>query len=114
MPKGTRIAALFRNHCLLHPTGSTRLEADDILCVMGHEDDLPALGRLFSKAPQRGLDMRFFGDFVLEGDAQLGAVADVYGLKLGGLDPTVTLAEFITEAVAGEAVLGGTILSGKA
>jgi cell volume regulation protein A len=53
--------------------------------------------------------MRFFGDFVLEGDAQLGAVADVYGLKLNGLDPKMTLAEFITEAVAGEAVLGDHI-----
>ena len=109
MPAGTRIAALFRDNCLLHPSGSTRLKADDILCVIGHEEDLPALGRLFSKAPQRGLDMRFFGDFVLEGDAQLGAVADVYGLKLNGLDPKTTLAEFITEAVAGEAVLGDHI-----
>ena len=109
MPEGTRIAALFRDNCLLHPSGSTRLKADDILCVIGHEEDLPALGRLFSKAPQRGLDMRFFGDFVLEGDAQLGAVADVYGLKLNGLDPKTTLAEFITEAVAGEAVLGDHI-----
>ncbi len=109
MPAGTRIAALFRDNCLLHPSGSTRLKADDILCVIGHEEDLPALGRLFSKAPQRGLDMRFFGDFVLEGDAQLGAVADVYGLKLNGLDPKITLAEFITEAVAGEAVLGDHI-----
>ena len=41
--------------------------------------------------------------------AQLGAVADVYGLKLSGLDPKTTLAEFITEAVAGEAVLGDHI-----
>ncbi len=106
MPAGTRIAALFRNNQLLHPSGSTRLEADDFLCVIGCEDDLPALGRLFSKAPQRGLDMRFFGDFVLEGDAQLGAVADVYGLKLDDLDPKMTLAEFMTNAVAGEAVLG--------
>ena len=106
MPAGTRIAALFRNNQLLHPSGSTRLEADDFLCVIGCDDALPALGRLFSKAPQRGLDMRFFGDFVLEGDAQLGAVADVYGLKLDDLDPKMTLAEFMTNAVAGEAVLG--------
>ena len=109
MPAGTRIAALFRQNQLLHPSGSTRLKADDILCVIGHEDNLPALGRLFSKAPQRGLDMRFFGDFVLEGDAQLGAVADVYGLQLGELSPTLSLAEFITQAVGGEAVLGDHI-----
>lgn len=106
MPGGTRIAALFRNNCLLHPTGSTRLEKDDILCVIGHEEDLPALGRLFSEEPQRGMDQSFFGDFVLEGAAQLGDVAAVYGLQLAGHDAAETLSDFITKAVGGEAVVG--------
>lgn len=106
MPAGTRIAALFRNNCLLHPTGSTRLEVDDILCVIGHDEDLPALGRLFSEAPDRGLDKRFFGDFVLQGQAQLGDVAAVYGLDLQGRNAKESLSDFISEAVGGEAVVG--------
>jgi cell volume regulation protein A len=109
MPEGTRIAALFRGKELLHPSGSTTLEAGDILCVVGHEHDLPALGKLFSQAPQRGLDMRFFGDFVLEGDAQLSAIASLYGLKLGEQDGQQALGRFIAHEIGGEPVVGDQV-----
>ncbi|MDR3451330.1 MAG: potassium/proton antiporter, partial [Rhodoferax sp.] len=109
MPEGTRIAALFRGQQLLHPSGSTTLEVDDLLCVIGHEHNLPALGKLFSQAPQRGLDLRFFGDFVLEGDAQLGAVSALYGLKLEGVDPNTPLGSFIAHKVGGAPVVGDQV-----
>ncbi|AYC34572.1 potassium/proton antiporter [Pseudomonas cavernae] len=109
MPDGTRIAALFRGKELLHPSGSTTLEAGDILCVVGHEHDLPALGKLFSQAPKRGQDLRFFGDFVLEGDAELRAVAALYGLKLGDIDGNQSLGRFIAQEIGGEPVIGDQV-----
>ena len=109
MPEGTRIAALFRGEELLHPSGSTTLDAGDILCVVGHEYDLSALGKLFSQAPQRGLDLRFFGDFVLEGDAQLAAIATLYGLKLGDEDGSQALGRFIAHEIGGEPVVGDQV-----
>jgi len=109
MPPGTRIAALFRGKNLLHPSGSTRLQVDDILCVIGHDEDLPALGRLFSQAPKRGQDLRFFGDFILEADAQLSAITALYGLKLGNVNGEQSIGTFMTERVGGRPVVGDQI-----
>ncbi len=109
MPYGTRIAALFRGTALLHPSGSTRLEAGDILCVVGHEHDLPALGKLFSEAPERAQDLRFFGDFVLEGSAELGAVAALYGLKIEDAERQLSLAGLLAREIGGEPVVGDQI-----
>ncbi|MUT71081.1 potassium/proton antiporter [Stutzerimonas frequens] len=109
MPPGTRIAALFRGTELLHPSGSTRLQVDDILCVIGHDEDLPALGKLFSQAPKRGQDLRFFGDFILEADARLSAIAALYGLKLGDVDGEQTIGSFMAEEVGGRPVVGDQV-----
>lgn len=109
MPEGTRIAALFRNHQLLHPTGSTRLLAGDILCVIAHEYDLPALSKLFSVAPKRSHDLRFFGDFILRGDALMGEVAPLYSLDLQSVDANLSLGEFISQRFGGRPVLGDHI-----
>ena len=109
MPEGTRIAALFRGHELLHTSGSTRLEASDTLCVVGHEHDLSALGKLFSQAPLRGQDLRFFGDFVLEGDAEMADIAALYGLNLHDIDGHLPLGRFIAHEIGGQPILGDQV-----
>jgi potassium/hydrogen antiporter len=107
MPGGTRVCALFRGQDLLHPSGSTRLQADDILCVIGHEHDLTALGQLFSQAPEQDLGPRFFGDFLLEASARLVDLAPIYGLDLAELDdPNQSLGLFLAGRLGDNLVVG--------
>jgi potassium/hydrogen antiporter len=106
MPENTRIAALFRDKELLHPSGSTTLKAGDILCVIGHDQDLPALGKLFSEAPRRTLDVSFFGDFIIQGDAELSDLAMLYRLDMKGYEQHKTLGELVTHMVGGKPVVG--------
>ena len=106
MPEGTRIAALFRGRELLHPTGSTRLLVDDILCIIGHDHDLPALGKLFSVAPVRGMDEWFFGDFILDAAAKIADLTPVYGLHPDPQAMDQTIGEFLNRRMGGKPVLG--------
>ncbi|UJJ32133.1 potassium/proton antiporter [Halopseudomonas maritima] len=111
MPHDTRIAALFRGDHLLHPTGSTQLALGDVLCVVGRPRDLPALSKLFSKAqPPRRLESRsFFGDFILEGEAQLGEVGKFYGIAVPEGMRELTLAAFFSRQFGGHPVVGDQI-----
>ncbi|MCA0937783.1 potassium/proton antiporter [Vibrio alginolyticus] len=106
MPEGTRIAAVFRHQELLHPSGSTRLEEDDTLCVFAQEKDLDALSLLFSEAPEQESMSRFFGDFFLDIEVKLSDVAMMYGLDLGDDLLDKTLSGLVEEQLGSTPVLG--------
>lgn len=107
MPEGTRITALFRQDVLLHPSGSTVLEANDILCVLGRDKDLGSLSQLFSEAPLAEETARFFGDFFLDVSLSITAVSDWYGIELGSEEEReMTLKQLVEQELGVYPVLG--------
>ncbi|WP_148253949.1 potassium/proton antiporter [Aidingimonas lacisalsi] len=108
-PSGALISALFRNHAMLHPKGSTRLRLGDVICVIGRTDDLPVLNRLFNGEAKLKRERAFFGTFSLDGDALMRDVADAYGLTLSPGEQEMTLGEFISLRVGGHPVVGDDV-----
>lgn len=108
-PSGTLISALFRNHVMLHPKGSTKLKLGDVLCVISRNADLAVLNRLFSGEASLKQEMAFFGSFTLNGDAMLSDVAKAYGLTVSAGEENMTLGEFLALRVGGHPVVGDHI-----
>ncbi|AFJ02457.1 sodium/hydrogen exchanger [Methylophaga frappieri] len=108
-PSGTLISALFREHHMLHPKGSTTLKLGDTLCVISRSEDLPKLNQLFNGDAKLRQAEAFFGAFVLNGDALLRDVAKAYGLTVSDNEQETTLAEFISRRVGGHPVVGDDV-----
>lgn len=108
-PSGALIASLFRNGVMLHPKGNTELHRDDVLCVIGRTDDLPALNRLFNGDAMLKQERAFFGTFTFDGDVLMGDVSDTYGLTLSPGERDMTVAEFISLRVGGYPVVGDDV-----
>lgn len=109
-PKGRVSPRCFAaSNCSTRQAGTT-LEIGDLLCVIGHEHNLPALGKLFNQPPTRGLDLRASSvTSCLKATPIWSAVSALYGLKLDGIDPNLPLSSFIAQKVGGAHVVGGQV-----
>ena len=108
-PSGAVISAIFRQHAMLHPKGSTRLKFGDVICVIGRNEDLAALNRLFSGDAKLKLERAFFGTFTFDGDALMKDIASAYGLTLSPGESEMTLAQFVSLRVGGHPVVGDDV-----
>jgi cell volume regulation protein A len=74
------------------------------------------LSKLFDPhhVPDRLEEHRYFGDFVLNGDAMLGDLAAIYGLEAPEGAAARSLAQYLAEVFHGRAVVGDRVRLGAA
>ncbi|MFC6671323.1 potassium/proton antiporter [Marinobacterium aestuariivivens] len=114
LPPDSGIAAVFRDGQYLPPAPTTALQADDLIAVLARPDQIDALGHRFNAphGPKHLAEMAFFGEFVLNGDAQLADVEQVYGIRVEQEDPQQTLSACIARHQHGHPVVGDSLMLG--
>lgn len=116
LPPETEIAAVIRGTHVMKLETLGALQPGDYVYVLAVPGHVEALNRLFGVAhgPARLEEHRFFGDFVLNGDARVSDVAETYGLACEGHGPEETLAAWLARSFRGKPVVGDRLRTGAA
>jgi potassium/hydrogen antiporter len=116
LPPGMQVMAVMRDG-KPQPLGrELRFAPGDFVYVLAQPEALPEVNRLFDphQAPERLEEHRYFGDFVLNGDALLDELADVYGLEIPASAAGKTLAAYLDQLFHGRVVVGDRASLGSA
>ncbi|HEX6006262.1 MAG TPA: potassium/proton antiporter [Burkholderiales bacterium] len=113
LPKDAEIAAVIRGTRVVKLAESGAFQAGDYVYVLAIPEYVEALNRVFGVAhgPARLEEHRFFGDFVLDGEARVADVEAVYDLGLEFRDADDTLATFLAHRFRGSPVVGDRLRS---
>jgi cell volume regulation protein A len=115
LPPEVEIAAVIRGTRVMNLATLGPLQSGDyayVLAAPWHEE---ALNRMFGVAhgPARLEAQHFFGDFVLNGDARVADVEDIYSLGIEDHEPDETLGEYLKRKFRGAPVIGDRLRLGS-
>jgi cell volume regulation protein A len=116
LPEGAYAIAVMREGVPVALRPDLRFQAGDYLHLLAQPKAVPALNRLFDPhlGPARLEEHLYFGDFVLNGDAVLGDVAEVYGVEVPAEHLAKTLAQYLDQRSHGRVVVGDRAPLGNA
>ncbi len=115
LPGSARPVAVLRDSEAVPPEAAGTLVPGDMLYVLARTAESDALSDLLVRpeAPAYLEKRKFYGDFVLRGDAQVEALCAQYDLPLPETAAGRTLAEFLGLKLRGEPVAGDRVRVGK-
>jgi cell volume regulation protein A len=108
LPEGAHVAAVIRDARVRPPGEIETLKAGDCVYLFTATNAIEELNGMFAAHLPAGelKEQQFFGEFVLDGEATLAAVATVYGLALSAEQQAQPLADFMAEAFHDRPVVG--------
>jgi cell volume regulation protein A len=98
LPDGVSIVSIIRDGTLQDAKTIQRLAPGDYVLIIAPSEEMALLDRFFAARSQRSARSRpdeMLGEFVLDGEANLGAVADLYEFRVPRNLRTYTVGEFL-------------------
>ena len=116
LPRETKLMTVIRDGVPQDLGPGLRLAPGDYVYFLAEPRALALLGKLFDphRVPERLEEQRYFGDFVVNGDALLGDLASVYGVEVPEEQARKTLADYLSERSHGRVVVGDRAPLGNA
>jgi potassium/hydrogen antiporter len=98
LPAWARPTLVVRAEKILSPADAEPVRQGDYVYLLAPPEKAQALDRFFVDMPPPAVpDPRLLGDFFVAGDVTLGALAEIYGLTIGGDAASMTLADYFGE-----------------
>ncbi len=108
LPGTARITALVRNGIILDPDTTARLESGDYVHILVEADDVDRLNQLFTNIEYVAAH-DFFGDFILNADAQLGDIASLYKFTISPALQDETVGDYLAKLFHQKPVIGDRV-----
>jgi cell volume regulation protein A len=97
----------------LRADNAGRIVADDQVYIVAATEYLPLLDQLFAGPAESEHDPHLYGEFLLDPEAKLRDVAAMYDATVAAGDADMTLRDFLTERLHGDAEPGDRVNVGR-
>ncbi|HEY7773736.1 MAG TPA: potassium/proton antiporter [Marinagarivorans sp.] len=109
--QGSQVIGIIRRGVLVEEQPDKMLESDDQIMILADANARAGYSRLFVPAPFRKTN-NFFGEFVVNADTSLAAVAEAYGFEVPASEANFSISQCIVKRFHGKPVVGDSIKLG--
>lgn len=112
IPRWARPALIIRDGRSLRPHTAGRIQPNDHVYIVASSAYVSLLDDLFAGSVGNPVDPRLYGDFVLDPEASIGSVAELYGAAVSSEEAPLTLRQFLHDRLHGDVEPGDRVSLG--